>query len=196
MTDEPPQKTPEPDDSSVPKHFDVFISYASEDKAFVRSIRNSLAHRDLACWFDQEQIKAGQDWSKALQDAIKDSRLCLIVIGVHSQDKPWLSKEWAFIQAITWDQADLAVLPVLVDDADLPMFLRRWQSLRCKRTPADIEYVCKRVEQTIELKKSKKTYKAAEEPEKAKAVERFKDILQLLEADRGKRLQQSSDSDE
>ena len=196
MTDNAPKNTPEHDVSPVSKRFDVFISYASEDSALVHSIRNRLAALDIACWLDQEQIKPGQDWSKALQEAISDSRLCLIVIGGHAQEKPWLSKEWALILASTWNEPDLAVLPVLVDDADLPTFLRKWQSFRCTRTPADIDYVCKRVEQTIELKASQKTYSAAAEPEKAKAIERFKAILKRLEADRGKRHKQSGDSDE
>jgi hypothetical protein len=196
MTDSHPQNPPEPHDSSGSKHFDVFISYASEDSEFVRSIRTRLANRNLTCWFDQEQLKPGQDWSKALKDAISDSRLCLIVIGRHVQDKPWLSKEWALILASTWDQSDLAVLPVLVDNADLPTFLRKWQYFRCERTSVDVDDVCNRVEQTFERKASQKTYLAAGEPEKTKAIERFEDILRLLEADKGKRRKQRGSSDE
>jgi hypothetical protein len=195
MTEKPPDKPDEPLEVR-PKGFDVFISYSHEDKRLAQSIRNGLVHRGLACWLDEEQLKPGDDWSKVLREAISDSRLCLMVLGRHAEDKPWVSREWAFVQASAWDRSDLTVIPVLLDNVELPAFLRKWQSLRCDRRPAAIEHVCSQVARTIEQETEPHDSLNSTEPDASRTAQRFRQIVKTLKLARVASQDQSSDSHE
>lgn len=162
------------------KRFDVFISYCSEDNQLARRLRNGLVHRGLACWLDTEQLKPGEDWTRALRQAIDESRLCILVLGRHAEDKPWVSKEWALVQASAWDRSDLAVVPVLLDDVDAPAFLRKWQSLRCDRRPADVERVCSQIAKTIERPEANRDATEVGTQDERATTQRFRDILDAL----------------
>jgi WD40 repeat protein len=58
----------------------VFVSYSSDDRAFVERLTADLRNRGVNIWIDQTGLRAGTpDWEQALRDAIRQSHAVLLV---------------------------------------------------------------------------------------------------------------------
>ena len=55
---------------------DVFISYASRDKAAADTICGGLEQRSIRCWMAPRDIVPGVPWAESIIDAIEGSRSC------------------------------------------------------------------------------------------------------------------------
>jgi hypothetical protein len=112
--------------------FDVFLSHNNRDKTAVRQLRDHLAARGLAVWFDEDELRPGIPWQQLLEDGIRDSRSVVVVVGSDGVG-PWEDEEMR--AALTLAVKDKrAVIPVLLPAAakpTLPMFLqnRTWVDL-------------------------------------------------------------------
>jgi WD40 repeat protein len=60
---------------------DVFISYAREDKAFVRRIHEALAARSLEAWVDWEDIPPTADYIQEIHAAIEAADAVVLVLS-------------------------------------------------------------------------------------------------------------------
>lgn len=60
---------------------DVFISYAREDKAFVRRIHEALAARTLEAWVDWEDIPPTADYLQEIHSAIEAADAVVLVLS-------------------------------------------------------------------------------------------------------------------
>jgi hypothetical protein len=93
------ESTPEPDPvlelESVPplpaqtatNH--VFICYARQDEEFALSLAAQLQQRDITIWMDQLSLEYGVDWDRAIDDALYDCAVLLIILSpasVHSDE--------------------------------------------------------------------------------------------------------------
>lgn len=61
--------------------WDIFISYASEDKDIVLKIYDSLKRLGKKVWVDNRQIKAGERYWQAIQYGIEHSKRCMFIIS-------------------------------------------------------------------------------------------------------------------
>ena len=63
-------------DKTEPKEsYDVFISYASEDRdSFVSPFVSALEAQQLKVWYDMNQISIGDKLNEALSEAMRDCR--------------------------------------------------------------------------------------------------------------------------
>jgi hypothetical protein len=62
----------------------VFLSYAREDLDRARQVDERLAARGFSVWRDENQLRAGQSWPKALGDAIAGSDVLLQLCSRHA----------------------------------------------------------------------------------------------------------------
>lgn len=60
--------------------FDILISYSRKDIEKVTEIFNQLNHRGLRVWFDQNDIKHGDDWQRRVEQGIEESS-CMLYVG-------------------------------------------------------------------------------------------------------------------
>ena len=98
------------------------------------------------------ELQPGEDWVSRLRNVINESRLCLVLVSEKaSAHSPWVSKEWTLIQDTVWRRPDLSVCPVILDDADIPTFLRPWQLLRASRENARLERAADGVAEMLEV---------------------------------------------
>ncbi len=75
--------------------FDVFISYASEDRGdFVTPLFDALEQRGLRVWIDYGQITLGDSLRQEIDDGLIRSRFGVIVLSPHSIEKFWTNLEW------------------------------------------------------------------------------------------------------
>jgi hypothetical protein len=51
--------------------FDVFLCHNGEDKPAVREMAQRLVQSGIKPWLDEEQIRPGTSWQKALGDQIE-----------------------------------------------------------------------------------------------------------------------------
>ena len=48
---------------------DIFISYASEDRAIAQRLAAGLEQSGISVWWDR-QIQVGSEWDKTIEDAL------------------------------------------------------------------------------------------------------------------------------
>jgi hypothetical protein len=82
----------------------IFISYASEDREAVRTLKAGLDAARLTVWFDKDQIMAGDDWEDKIEKNIRRSVVFIPVISNNTQK--WLHDVYFRAE---WDYADTIV---------------------------------------------------------------------------------------
>ncbi len=73
--------------------YDIFVSYAHQDKAFVDALVHSLEASHIRCWYAPRDIPTGMEWPAAIPPAIKQSRLMLLVFSKDSNVSQEVAKE-------------------------------------------------------------------------------------------------------
>ncbi len=103
---------------------DIFISYASEDRARIRPLVLALESRGWTVWWDRT-ILAGRDWEEEIEAALAASR-CVIV----AWSEVSVGREWVRTEAGEAKRRGILV-PVLLDPLDparIPLAFRRYQA--------------------------------------------------------------------
>lgn len=72
---------------------DVFVSYASEDKATADAVVEALEQRKIRCWVAPRDVGAGRDYAEALVQAIDASRVLVLVFSSNANASPHVMRE-------------------------------------------------------------------------------------------------------
>ena len=101
----------------------VFVSHSSKDKPFVRKLVEALNKHLLNIWVDEHEIKVGDSLVGKISEALKDADYLVIVLSQASVSSRWVEQE---LNAALTNQISGkgVVLPVLLEDCELPMLLR------------------------------------------------------------------------
>ena len=102
----------------------IFISYSHADKTFVDKLAISLIKHDANMWVDTWELNVGDSILNRVQEAIQDSSALLIVLSKASVASEWCKKELSAGLMRELDEKRVVVLPVLVEDCEMPVFLR------------------------------------------------------------------------
>ena len=102
----------------------VFISYSHADAAFVNILAANLVKRNAHVWVDTWELNVGDSILNKVQQAIQDTSALLVVLSKASVASEWCRKELNAGLMRELDEKRVVVLPVLVDDCDIPIFLR------------------------------------------------------------------------
>lgn len=98
----------------------VFISYAAEDRAAARRLRDALAAAGLDVWYDENELSGGDAWDQKIRRQIRDCEYFMPVISANTEARKegYFRREWRLATERTLDMADdvLFLLPVAVDD--------------------------------------------------------------------------------
>jgi adenylate cyclase len=131
----------------------VFFSYASEDSGAAQRICESLRVAGIEVWFDQSELRGGEEWDRKIRKEIRDCALFVPIISAHSdaRHEGYFRREWRLAVERSGDMAeDVAfLLPVVVDNtpdaiARVPDRFRevQWSRLPDGKTlPAFVERV-------------------------------------------------------
>jgi hypothetical protein len=103
----------------------IFISYSREDRAFVDRLSQDLRAGGAEIWLDTNEIAAGENWQKAIEDSLRHSSALLYVASVRSGRSEWMKME---VQAVLGHGT--RVIPLILDDEgerELPPYLAVFQ---------------------------------------------------------------------
>lgn len=101
----------------------AFLCHSSADKKAARRLAIELATRGVRPWIDEAEIKIGDSLIEKIQAGI-ESVTCLVpVLSSSSVSSRWCQEELKMALARQIKSGTKSVLPVLIEDCDIPGFL-------------------------------------------------------------------------
>ncbi|HYW42976.1 MAG TPA: toll/interleukin-1 receptor domain-containing protein [Bryobacteraceae bacterium] len=122
---------------------DVFISYSMDARPWAEKLSESLENKGISTWTDFKSIRPGQRWVEEIQRALDDAKYFLIVVGPKNRIGEWQDREWQGALQRTWTDPDKRIIPVLLDDATPPPFLKNWVPVRVQSGQPEPSWIFK-----------------------------------------------------
>jgi hypothetical protein len=111
----------------------VFLCHASQDKAVVRDLYQKLAAEPwIDPWLDEEDLLPGQDWNMEIEKAVEVADVVIVCISSYSVSKEgYVQRElkYALDIALEKPEGTVFLIPLRLDDCQLPRRLRTWHYL-------------------------------------------------------------------
>jgi hypothetical protein len=105
--------------AAAPPRPTIFISYASEDRAAARLLRDALDAAGLDVWYDENELAGGDSWDQKIRRQIRDCEYFMPVISATTQQRKegYFRREWRLATERSLDMADdvLFLVPVTID---------------------------------------------------------------------------------
>jgi len=114
------------------QHPKCFVSYTSLDRPAAERLANALRERGLDVWIDSLQILPGDSLiQKIFEEGLKDCRVFIVLLSPNSVKSEWVKHELD-VALINRLKKITRVIPVIVEDCDIPVALRsiRWINLK------------------------------------------------------------------
>lgn len=110
--------------ASIEQKKTVFISHSSKDKQIATWLSVDLSNRGHNPWLDQWEIKLGESIPEKINEGLGDCDVVLVLLSPKSVESGWVEREW---QAKYWQEIEesrIMVIPVLLDECEIPPLLR------------------------------------------------------------------------
>jgi hypothetical protein len=108
---------------TIDLEYDVALSFAGEDRDYVQKVAEALRERGIRVFYDKYEQAAlwGKDLYAFLGDVYqRKARLCLMFVSGNYALKAWTSHERKAAQARALMEATEYILPVRLDDTEVP----------------------------------------------------------------------------
>lgn len=95
----------------------VFISHASQDDPFVKTLRTALESFGLKVWADSRQLRPGDQLAAEIKRAIVQSEAFIVVASKHSIQSEWVIEEVRHALDIQSERGteQFRIIPILLD---------------------------------------------------------------------------------
>ena len=113
--------------------YDVFLTYSSHDRAKATRIAKMLRDMGLRVWFDDWEIRPGDAIPLQIEKGIQNSRTLVLLLSNAALQSDWVSLERT--SALFRDPTNTRrrIVPVLLDDAEIPDLLRVYRYVDARR---------------------------------------------------------------
>jgi hypothetical protein len=103
----------------------VFLSHSHEDNEVVREFATGLRENGLRVWLDEAELKIGDSLVEKIEHGLDAADYVAFFLSSHSLKSPWAQQELnvAMSRQISGGRG-ASVLPVLLEDVELPPLLR------------------------------------------------------------------------
>jgi len=120
--------------------YDVALSYAGEDHAYAEALAESLTRHGVKVFYDK--YEKATLWGKNLYDYLSDlyqhkARYCVMFLSQHYAAKVWTNLERQAAQARAFQEHQEYILPIRLDDTEIPGILPTVDYLRCPPETAE-----------------------------------------------------------
>jgi TIR domain len=102
----------------------VFVSHTSSDKPFVRKLTEALKGHNLNVWLDEEELQVGDSIVGGVSRGLKNADYLVAVLSQASISSRWVQAELNSALMEELSGKGVTVLPVLIEDCELPSLLR------------------------------------------------------------------------
>jgi hypothetical protein len=85
-------RTPAPELSPVPDHYDIFLSYSHNDLDAATSLRGQLERCGLTVFWDKASLREGELWLNRLQELVDACGSFVVLVG-RDGVKRWIGAE-------------------------------------------------------------------------------------------------------
>ena len=103
-----------------PRTAAVFLSYAREDTDAAKRIAEALRGFGVEVWFDQSELRGGDQWDAKIKKQIRECALFLPLVSAHTEERSegYFRREWLLAVERTRDMASgrTFIVPVVIDD--------------------------------------------------------------------------------
>lgn len=103
--------------------YDLALSFAGEDRAYVESLADTLKEFGLNIFYDKyyESELWGKDLYAQLDRVYRlNSRFCILFISQNYKRKLWTNHERISAQARAFSEKEEYILPIKLDDTEIP----------------------------------------------------------------------------
>lgn len=117
----------------------AFLCHASEDKPAVRALQVRLHEYGFRTWLDEDNILPGEDWDASVRSGLKKSEVVLILLSAVCVGKRgYVQREMQVALDILAEIPDgqIFIIPVVLDDCQIPERLARYQAVWLRRAEA------------------------------------------------------------
>src|SRR5271166_764020 len=103
----------------------VFLCHSSSDKLFVRKLAERLRSDRIDIWLDELEITVGESIHEKVNEGLKRSDFFAVVLSRGSIHSKWVREELSSASSMEkYDSVGIFVLPILLEDCDVPPLLR------------------------------------------------------------------------
>jgi hypothetical protein len=113
----------------------VFISYSQRDSDFVDTLARNLVRNRHHIWMDRWELKVGDSLIEKIQSALVGSSAVLVILSKNSVESEWCKKELNATLMRELDERKALLLPCVIDDCEIPLFLREKLYADFRRDP-------------------------------------------------------------
>jgi len=102
----------------------IFLSHSHGDKSFVNTLAKDLRISGYYVWTDDAEIKIGDSLIQKIREGIDKVEYVGAVLSYNSINSEWVIKELDIAMNQEIEGKKVKVLPLLLDDVELPGFLK------------------------------------------------------------------------
>lgn len=127
-----------------PRYPQVFVSYSLEDTIFVKDLKKRLQQKGVNIWVASGEIKVGDSLIEKIREGLNTSSYVIAVLSETSINSNWVKKELDIAMTQEIEGETVKVLPVLIDECELPGFLKGKYYADCTN-PDNINDTCVKI---------------------------------------------------
>lgn len=102
----------------------VFLSHSHSDKPFARRLAADLRRSGHSVWIDEAEINIGDSLITKIRSGLDRVDFVAAILSETSLQSEWVQRELEIASNREIDERRVVVLPLLVEDVELPGFLK------------------------------------------------------------------------
>jgi len=114
----------------------IFISYSHADRGTAEDLATRLRNAGAEVWLDKWEIGLGDSILWRINDGISTSDFLVVLLSKASVSSKWVKEELAEAGVLLAERGAF-ILPVLLEDCEVPLFLRHRRYANFGRNPEE-----------------------------------------------------------
>ncbi|HEY8006040.1 MAG TPA: toll/interleukin-1 receptor domain-containing protein [Methylocella sp.] len=102
----------------------IFISYSQQDKVFVDNLARNLVTAKHNVWMDRWELSLGDSLTQRIEGALTKANAILVIVSKNSVESNWCKRELSAGLIRELEEQKTLVMPCVIDDCQIPLFLR------------------------------------------------------------------------